>query len=172
MKKSNQQGFTLIELIIVIVILGILAVTASPKFLDIQGDARASTLEGLDASLTGAVNIAYSKGLIQGVTGTAAVPASTSNPVIPMVYGYPDATTASIQALIETGDWTVGTVETGGVGTVRIYPAGAGFEGANADLFTDDGPNGDGTAADCYVSYLEAADANTPPVISLQPDDC
>ena len=41
MKRS--AGFTLIELVIVIVILGILAVTAAPKFLNLQSDARAST---------------------------------------------------------------------------------------------------------------------------------
>ena len=41
----KQEGFTLIELIVVIVILGILAVTAAPKFIDLQGDARASALQ-------------------------------------------------------------------------------------------------------------------------------
>ncbi|MEC8489586.1 MAG: prepilin-type N-terminal cleavage/methylation domain-containing protein, partial [Pseudomonadota bacterium] len=41
-KVSTQQGFTLIELIIVIVLLGILAVTAAPKFLNLQDDARDS----------------------------------------------------------------------------------------------------------------------------------
>lgn len=171
MKKSNQQGFTLIELIIVIVILGILAVTASPKFLDIQSDARASTLEGVEASLKGAVNIAYSKALIQGVTGTAATPESTSSPEIPMVYGYPDATTASIELLIETGDWIVNTVETGGAGTVRIYPGEGGYNGASATVFTDDGPDGDNSTG-CYVSYLEAADADTAPVIDLVSTGC
>ena len=43
-KVSTQQGFTLIELIIVIVLLGILAVTAAPKFLNLQDDARDATL--------------------------------------------------------------------------------------------------------------------------------
>jgi prepilin-type N-terminal cleavage/methylation domain-containing protein len=46
-----QTGFTLIELIIVIVILGILAVTAAPKFIDITADARLSVLDSTKAAL-------------------------------------------------------------------------------------------------------------------------
>ena len=41
---KRQQGFTLIELVVVIIILGILAVTAAPKFINLQGDARLSAL--------------------------------------------------------------------------------------------------------------------------------
>ena len=44
----QQRGFTLIELVIVIVILGILAVTAAPRFVDFQTDARIATLEGVE----------------------------------------------------------------------------------------------------------------------------
>lgn len=52
--SSAQQGFTLIELIIVIVILGILAVTAAPKFIDISGDGRISTLNGMVGAMASA----------------------------------------------------------------------------------------------------------------------
>ncbi|MBM7073074.1 prepilin-type N-terminal cleavage/methylation domain-containing protein [Shewanella sp. 202IG2-18] len=41
---QKQQGFTLIELVVVIIILGILAVTAAPKFINLQSDARKSAL--------------------------------------------------------------------------------------------------------------------------------
>ena len=60
----KQEGFTLIELIVVIVILGILAVTAAPKFIDLQGDARASALQGLAGAMKGAATLVHGKALV------------------------------------------------------------------------------------------------------------
>ncbi|MBW8191919.1 type II secretion system GspH family protein [Neiella marina] len=64
---NKQRGFTLIELVVVIVILGILAVTASPRFIDISSDARASTLQGLKGALQSGADLVYSKSVINGV---------------------------------------------------------------------------------------------------------
>ncbi|MGB1290646.1 MAG: prepilin-type N-terminal cleavage/methylation domain-containing protein [Pseudoalteromonas sp.] len=61
---NKQAGFTLVELIIVIVILGILAVTAAPRFLNLQGDAHAATLEGLQGAMCSGVNIVNGKFII------------------------------------------------------------------------------------------------------------
>jgi MSHA pilin protein MshA len=63
---KRQGGFTLIELVVVIVILGILAVTAAPRFLNLQSDARASALEGLKGAIDGAAGIVYGKSAIEG----------------------------------------------------------------------------------------------------------
>ncbi|MEE3306160.1 MAG: prepilin-type N-terminal cleavage/methylation domain-containing protein, partial [Pseudomonadota bacterium] len=73
-KVSTQQGFTLIELIIVIVLLGILAVTAAPKFLNLQDDARDATLEGIKASLQTSASVVNGKALINDVLGTTDTP--------------------------------------------------------------------------------------------------
>ena len=72
----NQKGFTLIELIIVIVVLGILAVTAAPQFFNFSGDARTSTVKGLKGNIQGAYQTVYAKAAVQGkLAGTAAAPA-------------------------------------------------------------------------------------------------
>lgn len=68
---QQQRGFTLIELIIVIVILGILAVTAAPKFLDIQGDAKSSVVKGMEGAMKSASDIIHAKSLITGTNGNA-----------------------------------------------------------------------------------------------------
>lgn len=59
-KMNNQQsGFTLIELVVVIVILGILAATALPRFVDLTGDANQAAVEGFAGAINGGNNINY-----------------------------------------------------------------------------------------------------------------
>lgn len=66
MHQTRQLGFTLIELIIVIVILGILAATAAPRFINLSSDANVSILQGMAGSMKGAANLVYAKAIIQG----------------------------------------------------------------------------------------------------------
>ena len=66
MQFAKQQGFTLIELILVIVVLGVLAVVAIPKYIDVADDAEGACVKQLVGSLREAANIAFSKFVLCG----------------------------------------------------------------------------------------------------------
>ncbi len=101
--KHHSQGFTLIELVVVIVILGILSVTAAPRFLNLQRDARIAAVEGLEAAVKSAASFAYAKAAIEGVENLPKIsPYPTSHhestPIVEtnlgrleLKYGYPEA---------------------------------------------------------------------------------
>jgi len=94
---QKQNGFTLIELVIVIIVLGILAATAVPKFINLQDDAKESAMAGLEAAVNSAANIVYSKSVIDGTEGGS----STVEDVVTW-FGYPAATSVGIEAAVET----------------------------------------------------------------------
>ncbi|MEZ9864104.1 MSHA biogenesis protein MshA [Vibrio breoganii] len=155
MKK--QGGFTLIELVVVIVILGILAVTAAPRFLNLQSDARESSLQGLKGAMAGAGSIVYGKAAIEGIerddSGTLPAPDNTA-----VVFGYPAATSAGIvsvvQGLEDPAEWVYTDSTDGLVATFATTESSA-IETSN-----------------CYVEYVEAENSASTPTITVTDTGC
>ena len=162
--NTKQQGFTLIELIVVIVILGILAVTAAPKFINFTADARASTVKGVEGALKGAALIVYSKEAISGKEATSNA-AGASGSGIATTFGYPAATKAALDdaggissATDGSAEFTIIVNSTPTPNIVYYYPA---------SIYNATTPLAAATveAGNCYAKYTEATSATVGPVI-------
>ncbi|MDF1759749.1 MAG: prepilin-type N-terminal cleavage/methylation domain-containing protein [Coxiellaceae bacterium] len=100
---TKQAGFTLVELIIVIVILGILSAFAIPKFIDVSQDARQAVVEGVYGALQSSANLVHAQAVVDGVekSPTAQVRMADGS-TVNTVYGYPAADTTGIGSALQS----------------------------------------------------------------------
>lgn len=173
---KTQKGFTLIELIIVIVVLGILAVTAAPQFINFSTDARESALKGLEGAIKGANQVVYAKANIENVadddydSGTSTYPMVDG---IETVYGYPAGTSAGIAAAANasTADWGIyyetasDTPATAPDISVRLTPIGVNEDTDNDGVDYDD-------IDECFIEYTPATGTSTPATVVTTTTGC
>lgn len=149
--KTSQKGFTLIELVVVIVILGILAVTAAPKFIDLTSDAKGAVVEAVEGSLKSASDMAHAKALVNGITSGSL---SIANQTITFVNSYPSNLTIGLLLDIDTAPSTGDFVLVSAAGGTTIAHAKA----------TDQ--------AKCQAQYDEPENAGDTPTIDSDITDC
>lgn len=151
---KRQNGFTLIELVVVIVILGILAVTAAPRFLNLQGDARQASLQGLKGAMDGSAGIVYGRAAIDGNESVSQGKTVTiGTDTVKLVWGYPEASVDGIGKAVSglNGDWSV---VASSPTTSISYSFKSGVTGAGA--------------SSCSVTYaIDPAISNAQPAISV-----
>lgn len=107
-KQGAQSGFTLIELVVVIVILGILAATAIPKFVDMATDARVAKMQAAAGAMKSGASLYHAQWLLNGSPADT-VTVSMDGAAVTGVSGYPAATAAGIGVAsgIAAPDYTI-----------------------------------------------------------------
>ena len=162
----QQRGFTLIELIIVIVILGILAVTAAPRFIDLSSDARASTMQGILGAVKSASQISHAALLLHDTDEAVdAEGVDIQSTTVAAVNRYPHAEDICDLIGLTTAD-----------GAVAALGTEDDTDTLDCDINDDDdeltiSDTAAATPAECVVVYTEA-ETDAAPVITIDTDGC
>ncbi len=95
----SQNGFTVVELVVVIMLLGVLAVTAAPKLINLSSESREAVIKNTEGSIKSAINLVHTKAIMEGVAQLQTATLKINNQVIELSYGYPSAHKGIRQAM-------------------------------------------------------------------------
>lgn len=163
------RGFTLIELVVVIIILAIIGVVAAPKFMSLTRDSYQANMQGVAGAIKSATALVHSKCVVDTSCDESAAPAAgnglgnriiVQGESITLAYGYPRHTAAGIARAINIEDFA-----DGGDFRLTTYTA-SGRPGLRIR------PNQQYDANDCEIKYSQPLSAGETPFISIDIDNC